>query len=135
MAELVVYRKGDVLISSARVSIGHATYPLASVSAINVRHTLPFVRFGILFIAVGGFFVYRAILHHSHSATFVRQSYLELAAAIGALIVGVWLCFLLRHFHLMFNTGTRQVKVISTYSRNYIDELAFAVKQAIVARG
>jgi hypothetical protein len=141
VAELVVYRKGEVLISSARVSIGHATYPLATVSAVNVRYTLPFGNVGLLFILGSAFFVYRAIIDHNavighaHSRAALQQPYLELAAGIGALVVGVWLRFLLRHFHLTFNTGQRQVKVISTYSRHYMDELAFAVKQAIVARG
>jgi hypothetical protein len=141
VAELVVYRKGEVLISSARVSIGHATYPLATVTAINVRHTLPFGNAGVLFILASAYFVYEAIAHHAaaihghHSSAVVNRSYLELAAGIGALFVGVWLRFLLRHFHLMLSTGPRQVRVLSTYSRNYMDELAFAVKQAIVARG
>jgi Family of unknown function (DUF6232) len=141
VAEVVVYRKGDVLISSARVSIGHATYPLANVTAINVRHTLPFGNAGIAFILASAYFIYQAIVDQSaiagqaHSPAVMRLPYLELAAGIGALLVGVWLRFLLRHFHLTFNTGTRQVRVLSTYSRNYIDELAFAVKQAIVARG
>jgi hypothetical protein len=135
VAEVVVYRKGEVLISSARVSIGHATYPLANVNAVNVRYTLPWKKIGIAFILVSGYFVWQAIDHHQRSPVYVQRSYLELTAGIASLVVGVWLCFLLRHFHLMFNTGTRQVKVISTFSRTYIDELAFAVKQAIVARG
>ena len=62
MAELVTYRKGDVLISSARVSIGHATYPLASVSAINVRYTLPFGNAGLAFILASAYFIYQAIV-------------------------------------------------------------------------
>lgn len=141
MAELVVYRKGEVLISSARVSIGHATYPLATVTAVNVKHTLPFGNVGIAFILASAYFVYQAIIDrqavagHAHSPAAVNLPYLELAAGIGALVVGTWLRFFLRHFHLMFNTGARQVRVISTYSRNYMEELAFAVKQAIVARG
>jgi hypothetical protein len=102
---------------------------------VNVKYTLPFRKLGIAFILASGYFVWQALDHQQRSAYFVQRSYLELAAGIGALVVGVWLCFLLRHFHLTFNTGARQVRVVSTYSRNYIDELAFAVKQAIVARG
>jgi hypothetical protein len=141
VAELVTYRKGEVLISSARVSIGHATYPLANVTAVNVRHTLPFGNVGIVFILGSAYFVYQAITDraavagHAHSPAAMNLPYLELAAGIGALVVGAWLRFFLRHFHLTFNTGQRQIRVISTYSRNYMDEIAFAVKQAIVARG
>ncbi|MDQ3023588.1 MAG: DUF6232 family protein [bacterium] len=126
MAEVVVYREGKVLVSSARVSIGQATYALSDVSSVHIRYTLPFAGAGMVSLLAGA-----AVLWFAFSTS----DKLALAAGIGALVTGVWLRFLLRHFHLVFNTGARQMRVLSTYSRSYVEELAFAVKKAIVTRG
>jgi hypothetical protein len=126
MAEVIVYREGQVLVSTARVSIGTTTYALSNISSVFIRYTLPFAAAGNISILGSAVLFWLAFQNHDR---------LVLAAGIGALITGVWLRFLLRHFHLFFSMARREQRVLSTYSRSYVDELAFAVKQAIVARG
>ena len=141
MAEVVVYRKDPVLISSARVTIGSSTYALANITSVHTRYTFPFAGFGVACILASAYFVYRAIVmhtalaHQQHSAAVVQSSYLYLAAGIGLLAGGVWLRFFLRKFTLVFNSLGRDVQVLATYSASYVDELAYAVKKAIVTRG
>jgi hypothetical protein len=126
VGEVVVYREGQVLVSTARISIGTATYALAKVTSVHIRYSLPFAGLGVVCLLGGAGIIGWA---------FYTGQWPFLAAGLGLLFGGVWLRFLLRHFHLTLNTGQRELRILSTYSRSYVDELAFAVKKAIVARG
>ncbi len=118
MSESVIFNRHNVIVTTTRLELPGQMYSMAQVTSVRAERADQHVLAGIMMV-VG------AVALWTGSVAF------GLGVAIAGLIVG----YFARTNTMYLSTAGGEVKALSSRDRDFIEDVATAVKTAIIRRG
>jgi hypothetical protein len=129
-AEQTIYRDNAVAVTTARVMIGSATYPLRNITSVKMTFTSPKVL-GPVLMLLGGVFVLLLT-----TIPFDPRNYEPIPGiAMGASFIFagvVWMLCLKTKYHVDLSTAGGEIHLLTSKDRPYLEKVAACINDAIV---
>jgi hypothetical protein len=129
-AEQTIYRDNAVAVTTARVVIGSATYPLRNITSVKMTFTSPQVA-GPLLVLLGGVFILLLT-----TIPFNPSNYKPIPGiAIGASIIFasvVWMLCLKTKYHVDLSTSGGEVHLVTSQNKAYVEKVVLSINDALV---
>jgi hypothetical protein len=128
-AEQTIYRDNAVAVTTARVMIGSATYPLRNVTSVKMTFTSPKVLGPVLMLLGGVFMLLLTTI------PFDPRNYEPIPGiAMGASIIFagvVWMLCLKTKYHVDLSASGGEIHVLTSTNRNYIETVVTNINKSI----
>jgi hypothetical protein len=129
-AEQTLYCDNLVVVTSVRVMIGSASYPLRNITSVKMTFTPPQVA-GALLVLLGGVFILLLT-----TIPFDERNYDPIpGVAMGGSIIFasiVWMCSLKTKYHVDLSTSSGELHLLTSKNKPYIEKVAASINDAIV---
>jgi hypothetical protein len=130
-AEQTIYRDHAVAVTTARVIIGSATYPLRNITSVKLTFTSPNV-FGPMLVLLGGIFILFLTI-----MPLIQHNYFDaipgIAMGASAILASVvWMLSLKTRYHVDLSTSSGEIHLLTSKDRTYIEKVAASINEALV---
>ena len=129
-AEQTIYHDNAVAVTTARVMIGSATYPLRNIASVKMTFTSPKVL-GPVLMLLGGVFVLLLT-----TIPFDPRNYEPIpgiAMGVSIIFAGVvWMLCLKTQYHVDLSTSGGQIHLVTSQNKAYIEKVVVSINDAIV---
>ena len=125
MGEQIFFSGGDVQVTRTRVIVGNQTYPVNGITSIRTAH-IPPNRLGSVLAGILGLLV-----------LFTSQGNLQ-NIIFGLVLIGVAVLLWIKAKHtysIFFGTAGGEKQALSSADADYVNRVAGAVDEALIARG
>jgi len=119
MEEKTFFEHDGVKVSSARFVVDGQTFAMSNITSVNPVTQVPNRVGGIFFLLLG-------------LATISQNAF------FGIPLVAISIFYLSKQktmFHIMLRTSGGETKALTTYQKEYLDQVVSALNEAIVYRG
>lgn len=118
-----------VRVTSARLIVGSKTYAMRNITSVATRRSSPSYAGPVIAGLLGLGFVLAGFAVNPHNSTNVILG--ALIAALGVL----WTRVLKPDHHLQISSSAGESSALASKRKDYIDEIARAINEAIIHRG
>jgi hypothetical protein len=126
----MIYRDNMVAVTSARVIIGSAIYPLRNITSVKMTFTSPQVA-GPLLVLLGGVFILLLTTIPFNPRNYEPIPGIAISASIILASV-VWMLCLKTKYHVDLSTAAGEVHLLTSQNKTYIEKVVVSINDALV---